>query len=111
MSHTVKKPVADQRQEWVTPDDFFEVVEREFDLDVCATRENAKYPLYFSLENGQDGLKESWTQAHAAWCNPAIRVIPPCGSSAPTNHCIARVISGNGSGRNNTSRQHEGNVL
>ncbi len=45
---------------WSTPQDFFDKLDAEFhfDLDVCATPENAKCSRFFTKE--QDGLKQSW---------------------------------------------------
>ena len=46
--------------EWATPQDFFDTLNSEFnfDLDVCATDDNAKCGRYFTKE--QDGLKQKW---------------------------------------------------
>lgn len=54
--------------EWETPQDFFDRLNSKynFDLDVCATPENAKCELYFTKE--QDGLKQEW--AGVCWMNP-----------------------------------------
>lgn len=55
--------------EWSTPDDFFAKVVAEFgpfDLDPCATAENAKAPKYYTKE--QDGLSRDWFGR--VWCNP-----------------------------------------
>lgn len=45
---------------WSTPQDFFDKLDAEFhfDLDVCATPENAKCSRFFTKE--KDGLKQSW---------------------------------------------------
>ena len=45
---------------WSTPQDFFDKLDAEFhfNLDVCATPENAKCSRFFTKE--QDGLKQSW---------------------------------------------------
>ncbi|GHU72158.1 DNA N-6-adenine-methyltransferase of bacteriophage [Clostridia bacterium] len=55
--------------EWETPQAFFDKLDDEFhfDLDVCATAENAKVARYFTKE--QDGLAQSWAGS-VAWCNP-----------------------------------------
>jgi len=48
--------------EWPTPACFFAEVSRRFgpfDLDPCATAENAKCPRYFTRED--DGLAQVWT--------------------------------------------------
>ena len=54
--------------EWETPQDFFDELNREFsfDLDVCATGSNAKCNRYYSLE--EDGLRQPWIGR--VWCNP-----------------------------------------
>lgn len=47
--------------EWSTPADFFAGVEAEFgpfDLDPCATAENAKATVFYTKE--QDGLEKPW---------------------------------------------------
>lgn len=46
--------------EWATPSDFFKELDREFhfDLDPCATEENAKCDLFYTVEN--DGLAKNW---------------------------------------------------
>lgn len=55
--------------EWETPQDFFDKLNEtyHFDLDVCATEQNAKCIRFFDSE--QDGLKKSWGGA-TVWCNP-----------------------------------------
>lgn len=54
--------------EWATPQDFFDVVAREFDfdLDVCALPSSAKCARYFTPED--DGLAQEW--AGTCWMNP-----------------------------------------
>lgn len=55
--------------EWATPQDFFDKVAKEFggfDLDTCATAENAKCPVYFDIAAG--GLDHDWAAKN--WCNP-----------------------------------------
>lgn len=54
---------------WATPQDFFDKCNAEFgpfNLDVCASPENAKAPRYFTRDN--DGLAQEWTGA--CWMNP-----------------------------------------
>lgn len=45
---------------WETPQDFFDHLNDEFhfNVDVCATPDNAKCDTYFTKEN--DGLSQSW---------------------------------------------------
>ena len=54
---------------WATPQDFFDRCSAEFgpfDLDVCASPENAKCENYFTKD--QDGLSQEWTGR--CWMNP-----------------------------------------
>ena len=53
---------------WETPQYLFDELNKEFDfeLDSCATPENAKCTNYFTKE--QDGLKQEWQGV--VWCNP-----------------------------------------
>lgn len=53
---------------WETPQDFFDRLNKEFnfELDVCATNENAKCEKYFTEET--DGLKQEWKGV--CWMNP-----------------------------------------
>jgi len=53
---------------WSTPQDFFDKYNaiHNFDLDVCATKENAKCKSFYTLEN--DGLSQFWI-GHC-WMNP-----------------------------------------
>ena len=47
--------------EWETPQDVFDALDSEFggfDLDPCATEQNAKCKRYFTLAD--DGLKQTW---------------------------------------------------
>ena len=55
--------------EWETPQDLFDELNEtyHFDLDVCATEQNAKCRRFF--DKAQDGLKKSWGGA-TIWCNP-----------------------------------------
>lgn len=56
-----------QTNEWSTPQDFFDVLDREFkfNLDPCAQKENAKCKLYYS----SGGLEKSWDNFRV-FCNP-----------------------------------------
>ncbi len=49
-----------QKTQWETPGWLFNELDREFgfNLDVCATEENAKCAMYFSPED--DGLSQDW---------------------------------------------------
>ena len=54
--------------EWETQQDFFDRLNEKyhFDLDVCATPENAKCSRFFTKE--QDGLAQEWKGT--CWMNP-----------------------------------------
>lgn len=54
--------------EWETPQEFFDILNLEFDfeVDVCALPENAKCEMYYTPE--MDGLKQDWKGR--CWCNP-----------------------------------------
>lgn len=57
-----------QTDEWETPKDFFDAINKEFhfDLDVCATTVNAKCEEYYTKK--EDGLSQKW---HGnCWMNP-----------------------------------------
>lgn len=56
------------REDWETPPDFFELLDREFsfELDVCASEHNKKCERYFSKE--EDALSKAWRGV--CWMNP-----------------------------------------
>lgn len=58
-----------KEEKWATPQDFFDKLNEEFHftLDVAASPDNAKCPVYFTEE--QDGLAQSW-EGYTVWCNP-----------------------------------------
>jgi phage N-6-adenine-methyltransferase len=53
---------------WATPQDLFDLLDSEFgfDLEVCASVENAKCRRFFTAED--DGLAQTWTGV--CWMNP-----------------------------------------
>lgn len=53
---------------WATPQWLFDSLDEEFhfDLDVCASEENAKCKTFYTKE--QDGLLMPWNGT--VWCNP-----------------------------------------
>lgn len=55
--------------EWETPQDLFDVLNKEFafTVDVAALPENAKCKRYYTPET--DGLAQDWTN-EVVWCNP-----------------------------------------
>lgn len=70
MTNNSYAPFSRTRDDWETPDDFFQDLDREFHfgLDVCATKDNAKCENFFSPK--QDGLKQNWWGYGTVWCNP-----------------------------------------
>jgi len=48
----------------------FDELDKEwhFDVDVCASSENAKCPRYFSKE--ENGLAQDWSRFNNCWMNP-----------------------------------------
>lgn len=70
MAKATKKNVhfSSESVEWETPQSFFDAYNKRyaFTLDVCATKENAKCPVFFDL--AADGLKQTW--AGTCWMNP-----------------------------------------
>lgn len=54
---------------WSTPQDFFYKLNNEFNfnLDVCATEENAKCDIFFTKK--EDGLSQNWDDWRV-WMNP-----------------------------------------
>ena len=67
-SHMTSGLFSSRTDEWETPKDLFQKLDDEFrfDLDVCATPENAKCKRFFTKE--QDGLKQEWKGT--CWMNP-----------------------------------------
>lgn len=57
------------KEEWETPQDFFNKLNDEFNftVDVCALPENAKCKKYYTPEI--DGLSQDWS-VDTVWCNP-----------------------------------------
>jgi phage N-6-adenine-methyltransferase len=56
-------------EEWETPNHVFLALDKEFNfqVDVCATSENAKCKIYF--DKSVDGLKREWSPFRC-WMNP-----------------------------------------
>lgn len=65
---TMSVHFSSQRMDWETPQWLFDQLDAEFgfELDVCATPENAKCERYFTPEH--DGLSQEWTGV--CWMNP-----------------------------------------
>jgi DNA N-6-adenine-methyltransferase (Dam). len=68
MSSNIEVHFSSETDEWPTPQDFFDRLNEEFgfELDVCATPENAKCPHYFTKR--ENGLLQKWTGV--CWMNP-----------------------------------------
>lgn len=64
------------KDEWETPLDTFQDLDREFhfDLDACASHENYKCDMYYTKED--DGLSKDWA-GHTVFCNPPYSNIKP----------------------------------
>lgn len=61
----------DPNNDWSTPMALFTEIDAEFgpfELDPCATHENAKCARYFT--EAEDGLSQSWAPARRVWLNP-----------------------------------------
>lgn len=56
-------------EEWATPHEFFLKVQEEFNLnlDVCATKENAKLDFFWTKKD--NGLTQDWFGMRC-WMNP-----------------------------------------
>ena len=65
----MKVHYSSKSNEWSTPQDFFNELNKEFDfnLDPCATKENAKCSNFYTKED--DGLSQSWDGGRV-FCNP-----------------------------------------
>ena len=61
-------PVA-QRDDWRTPQSFFDDLHREFDftIDAAASAENKMLDRYWSIE--QNAIMQDW-RGERVWCNP-----------------------------------------
>lgn len=55
--------------EWETPQDLFEELDKEFgfDVDVCASENNHKCKRYY--DKNSNGLEQNWG-GEVVWCNP-----------------------------------------
>jgi phage N-6-adenine-methyltransferase len=66
------KQHANNRDDWETPDDVFDIVNNSFDkriiLDVAADESNTKCEKFYS--QSQNGLLQSWECNGLWWCNP-----------------------------------------
>lgn len=60
-----------ETNEWETPNDLYQELDKEFHftLDPCCTIKNCKCSKGFAIDNGFDGLKESW-KGETVFMNP-----------------------------------------
>lgn len=60
MAQLSKALFSSTKEDWATPQDFFDKLDEEFhfDLDPCADAENAKCKEYFTKE--ENGLLKDW---------------------------------------------------
>jgi phage N-6-adenine-methyltransferase len=75
--------------EWATPGDLIAALRSKFpfELDVCATAENAKAPRFFT--KADDGLKQEWRGV--CWMNPPYRnPEAACGANCKRKRCAKR---------------------
>ena len=65
----LKTQFSSQRDNWETPQDFFDRYDRvyHFNLDAASSDENAKCEKHFTIKD--DGLKQNWA-GHTVWLNP-----------------------------------------
>lgn len=65
---TLKVMFSSEKEEWETPEDLFNELNKEFNfkVDVCALPENAKCEEYFTPED--NGLNQNWIET--CWMNP-----------------------------------------
>ncbi len=66
----IKAMIMSERDDWETPTDLFEKLNKEFNfqLDVCASDENAKCKKYFTKKN--NALKLAWNHHESIFMNP-----------------------------------------
>lgn len=67
----LKVHFSSKKQDWETPQDFFDKLDKEFnfDLDVCATQKNAKCEPFISPED--NSLSCDWSaNGSVCWMNP-----------------------------------------
>ena len=93
--------------DWSTPQDFFDDANREFkfDLDVCASHENAKCARFYTrLDNG---LGHSW-KGYTCWMNPPYgREIGAWVKKAYEEGCLGTTVVGLLPARTDTKWFHD----
>lgn len=86
--HTLSK-----KQDWGTPTAWFNRLQVEFNftLDVCATKDNAKLPRFWTPED--DALSKSWA-CERCWCNPPYgRALPTWSQKVAEEAIFAHIIA------------------
>lgn len=76
--------------EWSTPQGFYDLLDAEFhfNLDPCATPDNAKCQHYFTIDD--DGLAQSWRGCRV-FCNPPYgQPEYPCKPNCQKGRCKQR---------------------
>ena len=99
--------LSSQNDCWETPPDLFATLDEvyEFDIDVCATPENAKCQRYFTPE--QDGLAQGW-EGQTCWMNPPYgRQIKAWVKKAYTESLKGALVVGLLPARTDTSWYHD----
>lgn len=73
---------------WSTPQDFYDELNKEFnfELDPCATHENAKCALYYTKDD--NGLEKSW-RGMRVFMNPPLKIY----YNKHTNRCYQFYIN------------------
>ena len=73
MAQLSKALFSSAKEDWETPQDFFDVLDREFHftLDPCADDKNAKCKTYFTKE--ENGLSKDWGGGPFSFLQSAIR--------------------------------------
>lgn len=92
----LKAQFSSATDDWATPQKTFDELHREFGfvLDVCASKENAKCPRYFTKDD--DGLQREWfmlADFHkgAVWMNPPYGTAKnPCRPGCQKKACTKR---------------------
>ena len=68
--NTKKVMFSSKEMTWETPQSFFDKLNADFnfDLDPCATHDNAKCSIYYTEED--DGLSQDWGPCKTVFVNP-----------------------------------------
>lgn len=78
--------------EWATPQEFFDVVDRffAFGLDAAATAQNTKAECFFVAED--DSLRQSWCGYGSVWLNPPYSRIAAFMDKAATEAALGATV-------------------